>query len=75
MKIKIELEYDVDGEQPDHQDVIDAIHERLCIGVITSEEVGKPDMWTLIPAGNIIEVLPNVAHEPRPTDRRTNDER
>ena len=58
MKVTLELEYEVDGEQPDHQDVIDILSTSLT-RCLLSEDIGKPDQWALMPKECSIHILPN----------------
>ncbi len=63
MKIQIELEYEIDGEDPSHQDVIDALSTTLT-RCILSEEIGRPDVWAMMPRECSIHILPNDQEQP-----------
>lgn len=58
MKITLELEYEIDGQEPERQDVIDILSTSLT-RCLLSEEVGKPDLWALMPKECSIHILPN----------------
>lgn len=58
MKIQIEIDYEIDGEQPDTQDVINLLEKRI-LSCLLSEEIGKPDLWALLPQGCEVRILPD----------------
>jgi hypothetical protein len=68
MKIQLEIDYEIDGTEPNHQDVIDAL-STLLTRCILSEEIGKPDEWALMPKECSIHILPNPGSQTQPENK------
>ena len=58
MKVTLEIEYELDGQEPDRDDVVHILSNVLT-RCLLSEEINKPELWALMPKEYSIHILPN----------------
>jgi len=56
MKVVIEIDYELDGQEPDRKDIARILSDTL-FSAISSEDVGKPELWALFPKECLVTVL------------------